>query len=181
MNLINRNTSKFATLSIVLVLLVGGLAFVGGGAATVATDSANFSAVGNDTLSNQELAVDNDTRSLYVDLDNSAYNATEPVNTTVYGVDSSGNETEITEVQIEAASDSVESYEYTSLEPTTYDSYRVEVLGNGSAIESQALDVGTVGKLSGGGGGLLGGSVGGVPIVAVLVVGGAYFIFVRDE
>jgi hypothetical protein len=177
----NRNTSKFVSLAFVaLVVISGGMALSGVAGATVSTDPANFSAVGNDTLSNQEFTVANDTRSLYVDLDNSEYNATEPVNATVYGVDSEGNETQVEQVQISAASGSVESYEYTSLDPAAYPSYRVEVTGNGSAIESPALDVGMVGRISGGGGLLGGSSIGGVPVLVVIVAGAGYLLFVRD-
>lgn len=172
----NRNTSKFALIGLVAVSLVAVALMAGSGAAVVTTDETNFTAVGNDTLSNQEFAVDNDTRSLYVDLDNSTYNATSPVNVTVIGVADDGTETQVSKVQISAAADSVESYEYTGVDSSTYSTYRLEVVGTGTDIESQALDVGTVQKTSGGGGLLGGGSIGGIPIIALVLIGGGYFL-----
>lgn len=179
----NRNTSRYQIVAFAFAFLViasGGMAVVGMASATVTTDTANFTATGNDTLSNQEFAIDENTRSLYVDLDNSTYNATEPVNTTVYGIDADGNETQVEKVQISAASDSLESYEYTNLNTSKYDSYRVLVEGDGSAVESAALDVGTVSKISGGGGLLGGTSIGGVPVLVLAGLVGGYVLFVRD-
>jgi hypothetical protein len=176
----NTSVWQLVALAFVGLVLLGGVSMVGMAGAATTTDTANFTAVGNDTLSNQEFVVDNDTRSLYVDLDNSAYNATEPVNTTVYGIDADGNETQVQKVQISAASDSVESYEYANLNTSKYDSYRLLVEGNGSAVESAALDVGTVSKISGGGGLLGGSSIGGVPVLVLVGLVGGYVLFVRD-
>lgn len=162
---------------VLAVLAVGALA--GTGAATVETNETNFVAVGNDTLSNQTLTVTNDTRSIYVELDNSTGGAPEPVNVTVFGIDDGGNETQVDKVQISAAANSTEMYEFTAIDTSTYSEYRVLVEGNGSAIASTALDVGTVKEVSGGGG-LLGGSgVTGSAALGVLVIAGI-ILFARD-
>lgn len=154
-----------------------GWAAVGLGAATVTTDEASFSAVGSDELHNSTFEVGAETQSLYVTLDNDEYNATEAANVTVYSVDN-GTETQVDKVQISATSGTVETYEYGSLDTSNVSKYRVTVTGNNSAIESGALDVGTIEKVSGGGGFLGGsGSIGGAGLVALVVVG---YVVLKD-
>ena len=165
---------KRILLVVAIVATILGASVAGLGAATVTTDETSFTAAGSDELHNATIGVDNDTQSLYVTLDNDEYNATEPANVTVYEVDN-GTETQVDKVQISAASGSVETYEFSSLDVSNVTEYRITVIGNTSNIESSALDVGTIEKVSGGGGFLSGsGSIGGVGIVAIVVVG--YFV-----
>ncbi len=164
--------------ALVTFAAIGGWLAVGLGAATVTTDTANFSAVGSDELANQTLGVDSGTQSLYVSLDNDTANATEPANVTVYEV-VNGSETQVDTVQISAASGSIETYEFASLDTQNVSEYRVTVTGNASDIESAAVDIGTIEKVSGGGG-LLGGSsssLGAGGIAAIVVVG---YLFLKD-
>jgi hypothetical protein len=171
-----------ATLALVglLVTAVAAVAFVGLGAATVTTDSANFTSVGNDSLANQTIDVTNDTRSLYVELDNDTATASEPVEVAVFEVDADGNETEVDRVQISAADGTTELYEFDALDPTNVSTYRVEVLGTASAIDSSALDVGTVAAVSSGGG-FFGGSSGGIGIGAIAVVGIGGYLALKED
>jgi len=169
---------RIALALVVTLAAVGGWLAVGSAAATVATDPTNFSAVGSDELANETLSVDSGTQSLYVTLDNDGANATEPANVTVYEV-VNGSSTQVDTVQISAASGTIETYEYASLDSENVSKYRVTVIGNSSAIESAAVDVGTVEKVSGGGGWLGGSSSLGAGSLAVLGVG-AYLILGRD-
>ncbi|WP_411964534.1 hypothetical protein [Haloferax sp. YSMS24] len=164
-------------LLVMIIASVGALALAGGAAATVTTDTANFTNITDDELANQTLDVTNDTRSLYVELDNDTYNATGPANVTVFGIDN-GTETQVDKVQIEAAANSTEMYEYTSIDTANYSSYRVLVEGNSSDIETAAIDIGTVAEVSSGGGWLDGGSSS-VGVVGLLVVAGLV-LFARD-
>ncbi|KAB1185668.1 MULTISPECIES: lactonase family protein [Haloferax] len=163
-------------LLVAVVSAVAMLALAGGAAATVDTDTANLTAVGTDELANQTLAVDNGTRSLYVELDNDTYNASTAANVTVFAIDN-GTETQVDKVQISAATGSTEMYEYTSLDTANYSSYRVLVEGNSTTIESAALDIGTVAEVSSGGG-WLSGSSGSAGIGIVLVL--ALLFIVKD-
>jgi len=170
------------TLAVVglLVAAIAAVAFVGLGAATVTTDSANFTSVGNDTLANQTIDVTNDTRSLYVELDNDTATASEPAEVAVFEVDGDGNETEVDRVQISAADGATELYEFDALDPTNVSTYRVEVLGTASAIDSAALDVGTVAAVSSGGG-FLGSSSGGLSLGVIAVVGIGGYLALKED
>ena len=164
---------------LVTTAAIFGWAAVGLGAATVESDPTNFAAAGSDDLYNSTVSVDNDTRSVYVTLDNEAYNVSEPTNVTVYEV-VNGSEVQVDQAQVSAESGSVETYEYTSIDAANGSEYRVTVIGNSSAIDSAALDVGTITKVSGGGGWLggSGSSIGGIGLVALASVA---FLVLREE
>lgn len=175
----SRKDAGAVCLLVLVVASVAALAFAGGAAATVTTDTANFTALTNATeLANETLDVTNDTRSVYVELDNDTYNATSPANVTVFGVDDGGNETQVSKVQISAAANSTEMYEYSSIDTANYSSYRVLVEGDNSTIETAAIDIGTVAEVSSGGGWLSGDntSTGALAIGALVVL----FILGKD-
>jgi hypothetical protein len=118
----------------------------------VTSDAANFSDVGgNDTIADRTLMVDNSTRSLYVEVDNSSGNATAPVNVTVLAIDDQDVQSQVDKVQISAGSGS-ELYEYKNVSPSEYPEYRVLVEGNSTDVEPQTVTVGTVSEVAGGGG-----------------------------
>jgi uncharacterized membrane protein YuzA (DUF378 family) len=125
----------------------------------VTTDAANFSDVGNDTIADRTLMVDNSTRSIYVEIDNSSGNATAPVNVTVLAIDDQDVQSQVDKVQISAGSGS-ELYEYQNVSPDAHPEYRVLVEGNSTDVEPQTVTIGTVSEVAGGGGAFsLGGDV----------------------
>lgn len=147
-------------------------------AVTVAgATTVDFSLAASTTLKDSTFAVTDDDESVYVEIQNS----TDYVTATFYGIDSAGNETQVDEVHLEANSTEFTEHRV-AVDNATYDKYRVVV--SGTAVET--LDVGLVGKMSGGGGALItdGGffdwTVFGIPLFAVLGLGGIAFIF-RDE
>jgi hypothetical protein len=184
------STLNRLTSALVVSLLVGGavLALGSGSAlADVTTDTANFSDVGNETLADQTLMVDNSTRSVYLEMDNSSGTANGTVNVTVYGIDESDVQTRVDRVQVSAGANSTELYEYESLDTQTYDEYRVVAEGNSSFVDPDTLTIGTVSEVAGGGGTFsLGGDVDlagySIPfgVVGAIVVAGAVVLLGRD-
>jgi hypothetical protein len=159
--------SRWLTLALVFVgislSVFGGLALVSSTAsADVVTDSANFTSVGNDTVVDTRLDVTNETRSVYVEYDNSSGNSTATVSATLYGLDEESVSTEIETVQVSPVADGVEMYEYTvtDSDKTAYSEIRVVVEGNSTNVEEDAVSAGRIMEVAGTGGGLLGGATG---------------------
>lgn len=174
----SNSVALLSTLAVAFAaLLLGSAALTGGAVATVETNQTNFASVGSEELAHDSYSVDNDTQSLYVDLDNLDGNNSGTVEVNVSAIDSNGNHTTVDTVQMNASSGNIESYEYSNIDPSTYSEYHLQVTGNSTTVEASSLDLGTVSKLSGGGGFLSGSStLFGFPMWLVLAVigGGAY-------
>jgi hypothetical protein len=163
----------------------GGLAAVSAiASADVTTDSASFVSVGNETLVDERLDVTNETRSVYIEYDNSSGNSTATVNATVYGVDSESVSTELETVQISPVADGTEMHEYTltDSDKSSYEEVRVVVEGNSTNVEDGAISAGRIMEVAGTGGGLLGGATG--DSTGLWVIGGvvlvAGYLLTRD-
>lgn len=186
----NRNTSKIGSFALVLVLVVSavGLAFSGGVSATDSDAS---------ILVHESAAVDNSTDSVYADVTGGNYSAsgfTGPVAVDVTfeglteGTDP-GNGTVLSTQSLSVASESVSSasYSLSDTETTDYDKVhvKIDVVTSGEETEISSTDWGVLQEVSGGGGGLLGssglGSIGGVPIVLVVLVIGGYVVLAGDD
>jgi len=126
-------------------------------------------------LANDTLDVDNQTRSVFAEVDAADQNVT--VNVSFYGVDSGGNETLVSEQtdQTVTANNS-EMFEETA-NASAYEEYRVQVQAQSNSTNATA-STGTIQKVSSGGGGLLGGSgsPGMTGIAAFVVVAGALYL-----
>lgn len=175
----NRNTSKITAFAFVLVVLTAGIALVtiGGVAQTETTELVNNSVVS-----------DSDTGSVYVDVIGVAdMNGSGPVNATVTltGVNESqdvANGTELTNQTLTVSENTTESFDYslTDSDRDTFDEVHILVETSGDETLIESVDWGSFVK-SGGGAGLgLGGSIGGIPIVLVVVVIGGYVLMGRD-
>lgn len=128
-------------------------------------------------LYNSTMVVSDDDDDVYAEIQNS----TDYVTFEFYGIDSTGTET-----LVETAHLTANATEFTEhrvpVDNVTYDEYRV--IATGTAVET--LDVGLIGKLSGGAGALMtdGGffdwTLFGIPLFAVLGIGAVAFYF-REE
>ncbi|WAU40584.1 hypothetical protein HRPV13_gp03 [Halorubrum pleomorphic virus 13] len=178
----NRNTSKIGSIALVLVMVVSavGVAFSGGVAATDSDPT---------VLSHDSFVPSNSTQSAYVDITGvSDMNGSGPVavDVTYEGLmegETAGNGTVLNTETLSVTAGNVSSSSYTLADSDTdYDRINVEVNVQTDGEESliASVDWGTLEEVSGGGGGLLSGSVGGVPVLGVLVVVGAYFVLGRD-
>jgi hypothetical protein len=176
----NRNTSKIGTLALVLVMFVSavGVAFSGGAAAQD----------GSTILVDNSFSPTNSTQSAYVDVTGVAdMNGSGPVSVdvTYEGLaegETAGNGTVIAQETLSVSAGNVSSSSFSlSDSDRTYDSIRVEVSTGGDSSLIASTDWGTLERTSGGGGGVLSGSVGGVSVgaIAVVLVGG-YFLMGRD-
>jgi hypothetical protein len=159
----------------VLGIVVAGAS--GSALADVTTDQANFTQVGNDTLADKKIAVSNDTRSLYVELDDTIGNASAPVNATIYGIDDQNVQTQVAKAQISPIDNGTEMWEYSALDPAKYPQYRIVVEGNSSQTSAEAVTVGKLQEVAGGSGGFsIGGSnvskgaIGAVVLVAAVLI-----------
>jgi ABC-type oligopeptide transport system substrate-binding subunit len=173
----NRNTSKFAIALVVLISAVG----IGAVGAAAQMDSPTL-------VDNETVTPTNETESVYVDATGvDDFNGSAPVNVTVTieGLaegESVGNGTTVDTDTISVSEGNVSSYDYALTDADRdYDELvvtaEVETDGDESLIAS--VDWGTLEQVAGGGTGGLG-SIGGVPIIAIAALGGAYLIFVRD-
>jgi hypothetical protein len=169
-----------ALLAVVLVAAAGLIGATGGAVAHTET--------AHEHLTNETVAVDGDTRSVYADL-----NASSDVNTSAnfsvefVGIDVDGNETGTLDTQnvtVDAGNTSL--VEYTDVNASAYAEVKVNVhLDNSTAsAENVSAEIGTIEMVAGSGGGSgIGSSLGSLGtggILAVLVVG-AIVVFGRDE
>jgi ABC-type oligopeptide transport system substrate-binding subunit len=180
----NRNTSKIMAVGFALVVLLSGFSIALAGGAAAQTDST--------VLVDDSFTPTNSTQSAYVDItgaNSTVFNGSGPVavDVTYEGLNESetaGNGTVLKTETVDVTAGNVTSSEYTlaDSDATTYDSIHVtvDVVTDGEEDLIESVDWGTLEQLSGGGGGLLSGSVGGVPVLAVIVVVGAYFVLGRD-
>ncbi|WP_193308541.1 hypothetical protein [Halorubrum halophilum] len=178
----DRNTSEIWSLALALMIAVSavGVAFTSGVAAQ--SDS--------DVLVDESFAPTNSTQSAYVDITGATdMNGSGPmaVDVTYEGLapgESAGNGTVLMSETVNVAAGNVSASEYSLAESDTdYDeivvSATVQNSGDGSLIAS--TDWGTLEQVSGGGGGALGGAGGlSLPVIAVLVVGGGYYLTRED-
>ncbi|ELZ45644.1 hypothetical protein C464_12020 [Halorubrum coriense DSM 10284] len=174
----NRNTSNIGTLVLVLVMFVSaaGVAFSGGAAAQSDTG----------VLVDDSFTPTNSTESAYVDLTGVAdMNGSGPVSVDVAyeGLaegETAGNGTVLAQETLSVTAGNISSSTFTvSDSDRDYDSIRVDVSTAGDSSLIASTDWGTLERTSGGGG-ILSGSVGGVPVLGMLVIVGAYFILGRD-
>lgn len=176
----NRNTSKIAGYALALVVFVAGL---GLGLSGVAAQSDST------ILVDEPVTPTNETESIYVDATGvDDMNASGPVDVTVTveGLtenETAGNGTVLDETTLSVANGTTESYDYTLADADRdYDELRItaEVVTAGEEDWIASTDWGTLRQVSGGAGlGLE--SVGGVPIVAVVLVLGATYFFTRED
>lgn len=142
----------------------------------VATIGAVAQDSGTTTVANETVAVDTDTRSAYAEV-SAAENENVTVNVTWYGIDSNGTETQVADRSgVLVKANTTQMYEE-EVNATAYDEYRVQVIAQANETNATAT-VGTIQKVAGGGGGLLGdsGSIGAGGIAAVVVVLGALYL-----
>lgn len=178
----NRNTSKIGTLALVLVMFVSavGVAFSGGAAAQ--SDST--------VLVDSSFTPTNSTQSAYVDITGvSDMNGSGPVAVSVTytglmeGQDvANGTTLKTEEISVSAGSVTSSTYQIADSD-TDFDSVAVdaEVVTAGDESLIDYSDWGTLERVSGGGGGVLSGSLGGVsvPVIGAVLIGG-YFLMGRD-
>lgn len=171
----NRNTSKIFGVAIALSFLLAGIGAVG--------------LVAAEPIDSGSIDATNETESVYADVVAvSDYNGSAAPNVTVVveglpaGTDA-GNGTELLNETRTLAAGSTESFDYALTDTDRSDYDRIEISidssGDGSLIAS--TDWGSLERISGGGGGLLGGGFGGISlpvILGVLVIG--YVVMGRD-
>jgi hypothetical protein len=173
---------KLAALSLsglAIVALVASVLALG-----VAPVAANHS--GNTTteiVEDQNVTVTDDDRSVYVEAGNITYNGSQgTLYVHVYGIEN-GSETQVANGTLSAGANSTDLYE-ASVNASNYSEYRVEVRAqNGTTYEEFA--VGTISKVSGGGGGFVSGSgtgmkLLGIPVALIALVAGGYALARRD-
>ena len=171
----NRNTSAALLVALVTVAAIG-LAFGAGGAAAQTNST---------EVLNESVDVTNDTESAYVDVTAvSIYNGATPPDVTVVieglpNASDPANSTVLLSETRTLSSGTTESYEYalTDANRSEYEQldYTVTTTGNSSLIES--TDYGTIGRISGGGGGSIGAGVGSTGVIAaILVVAGLLYV-----
>jgi hypothetical protein len=169
-----KSTRQRLTALSLAVLAVASLAvpFLLVGAAPAAADHAgNDGSFSGETLHNEMAEVDNDTRALYVEVENGS----DPVDVHIYE-----NGTSVANNTLNATSgpNATDSWEYGGVDPVNHSEYRVKVFGP----ENSTLERTTVSRLtlvSGGGGGAIsfgasGTSVGalGAAVVFLVLLGG---------
>ena len=177
----NRNTSKLMALGFALVVLVSGfsIALAAGGVAGQTSST---------SLVDSSFTPTNSTQSAYVDVTGVAdMNGSGPVSVDVTyeglnASESAGNGTVLASETLSVSAGSVSSSTYSLADSDTdYDRILVSVETGGDSSLIASTDWGTLEQISGGGGGLLGGSIGGVslPVIGVVLAGG-YFLMGRD-
>jgi len=176
---VNRNTSRFGGLA--LVVLVAGL---GLGLSGVAAQSDST------TLVDEPVTPTNETESIYVDATGvDDMNGSGPVNVTVAveGLtenETAGNGTALNETTLSVAAGATESYDY-ALADSDRDFDELRVTATVAPADDADLvvstDWGTLQRTSGGGGGGIGSAPGDTLALAVVVVlAGAYFVTRED-
>ena len=181
-DMFDTDTSRFGGLLLAAFVLISGLG-VGGVAAQSGDDPMVFV--------DESTTISNSTDSVYVDVTGvDDMNASGPVDVTVTveglteGTDP-GNGTQLDTATLSVAAGAVESYDYvvTDTNVADYDSVHVtvEVTTSGDEDLIASTDWGTLEQMSGGGGGLLDGGIGGisVPVIGAVLVGG-YLLMGRD-
>lgn len=170
----NRNTTRFV---IALVVMISAFGAVGIVAAETQVD-------------NSTIAIDNSTDSAYADVTTvDDYNGSTAPNVTVsvVGVQPDqdvANGTEIRNVtRSSVANATTESFDFslTDTERESYDRVEISVSSSGDGTLIASTELGVLQQMTGGGGGLLGGSLGGISvpvILGVLVIG--YLAMGRD-
>jgi hypothetical protein len=166
-----------------------GLAFSGAASATDSDAS---------VLVHESTTVDNSTNSVYADVTGGNYSATADftgpvaVNVTFTGHNSSqsvSNGTVLSTQSLSVASESVSSASYTlsDTETTDYDKVhvKIDVVTSGEETEIASTDWGVLQSVSGGGGGFLDsgiglGTIGGVPIILLVLVIAGFFVLGDD-
>jgi hypothetical protein len=162
-----------AVVALATVLAGSGLLLGGGAVGPVAAQD------GGETLADETIAVDNETRSVYALAENTTDGY--PITVTVYNVTEQGIEQEVASGTLNATGDNAtDLFEVTDLDPENVSSYRVVVTGDGETVER--VEVGAVREVTGGGGGLGFSAGGGTPIalVGVIALVGAALYFGRD-
>jgi hypothetical protein len=176
----DRNTSKLLALGFSLVVLLSGFTIaLAAGGAVAQSDSG--------VLVDDSFTPTNSTESAYVDLTGASdMNGSGPVSVdvTFEGLaegETAGNGTVLAQETVSVSEGNVSSSDFTlSDSDREYDSIRVEATTSGNTSLIASTDWGTLERTSGGGGGMLSGSVGGIPLIGIVVVVGAYFVLGRD-
>jgi hypothetical protein len=134
-------------------------------------------------VEDQNVTVTDDDRSAYVEAGNITYNGSQgTLYVHVYGIEN-GSETQVANGTLSAGANSTDLYE-ASVNASNYGEYRVEVRAQkGTTYEN--FTIGTIAKVSGGGGGFVSGSgtgmkLLGVPVALIAVVAGGYALARRD-
>lgn len=144
----------------------------------VGTIGATAQDAGNTEVLNETVSVDDDTQSVYAEIDANETTDAAPT-VTFYGIDGNETETQTGQQSVTVTANQTELVEHADVDPDAYDSYRIVVEGDDSAIDGATA--GIIQKVAGGGMGLLGGSGGaGSAVAALAVIGGAYLYSRRD-
>ena len=171
MNVGRSSAGLFACLLLVAAALLGAV----GGAAAADVE-----------ITNETVAVDNETQSVYTELNATSNVSTNATFDVVYsGIDSEGNVTgELANRSVTVDSGNVTLEEYQSVNASAYESVRVTVKVNNSSVSPSnvSAEVGTIQKVAGssGGGFDLGGTDGataGIALVALL----GLFVLMGDD
>lgn len=116
-------------------------------------------------------SVDNQTEALRVSAENISANSDgfNALDVEVFGVDSGGNETSVDtgEVNTTGSGTTADVFRFESIDPQTYPSYRVNVTGAGAEF----LEIDKIQAVTGGGGFIPSGSIGGVSYVQAAGIG----------
>lgn len=129
-------------------------------------------------LANETVAVDNETRALYVE----AENTTGDLTVTVYSINSTDDsETQVATGTLNASgADATDLYEYSGVDAANYSEYRVVVEGD----DAELITIGVVAEVATGGGGFAfdGGSLSDTELAigAIAVVGLLALVMRRD-
>ena len=173
----NSNTSRLA---IVLVVLISAAGIGAAGAAAQMDDPI--------LVDNEVLDPTNETESVYVDVtgvDDFDGATAADVDVTIEGLaegESAGNGTIVDSATLSVSEGSTESFDYSLTDADRdYDQLVVtaDVVTDGDESLIASVDWGTLERVGGGAGGGLG-SVGGIPILVVVGIVGAYVVFMRD-
>ena len=172
----NRNTSKiggFALTIFAAAILVVGIGAVG--------------LVAAETVESGSIDVTNETESVYADVTaaDDFDGATAPnVTVVIEGLPEdteAGNGTELLNETRTLAEGSTESFDHelTDSDRDDFDSIEISIESSGDGSLIASTDWGSLERVAGGAGGGLG-SVGGIPILLIVALGGGYVLFVRD-
>jgi hypothetical protein len=133
-------------------------------------------------LVNSTAEVTNETQSVYADATAGDLNGTNAsVYVNFYGIDSNGTETVLNQNTLTLSTNQTESvdYAFSNSERANYTDVRVQV--RGPSESNLTVDWGVIGKISGGGGGVLGtGALGSTGVIAILAVVAA-LVLMRDD
>ncbi|MDM9626093.1 hypothetical protein QTL95_09305 [Rhizobium sp. S152] len=134
----------------------GGFALVLALVAAVLLGAVGGVAAADVSLTNETVAVDGDTQSVYAQVN--ASDATTDANVTVewVGIDADGNETGTLDTRnVTVPNGTTETVKYESVDPTAYDSVRVTVMldNTTASADNVSASAGAIQMVAGGGGG----------------------------